>query len=458
MKLKSLLIPALVFSQVVVHAELITGITVVDGTANPWNPENMGPAKAINGAGLPSNTPALSGTHATTFNTHWWTYPINEIPAQLTLDLDGRYQINTIQIWNYNEGGVTMRSTRNVAIWVSPDDNPENLVKLVTNGTGLHDNETGDFLLPQAPGQTSYTGFNLDLSGITNLPLLTKVRLVRIKPIDSYDVAAGVGLAEIQFDGVPAPEEPSRFQLIITPNGSNYDFRWESKNGKLYDLVTSTDLATPVSQWPVYGGHQNIAGTAPTNTLANVSPDGTRRFFAMIEKDAPPIFSADFEADNGGFSLIGSPNDWAWGAPNSNVQGTPPLVLTSGNGNSTKCWATNLGDGGTPSGFINTGADSVLRSPSINLASITGAQLTFAAAIDATESDAFVVRVRDAGTGELLATINPITLPETETWRSYGPFDLTAADNRNIYLEFRFQGTDGAYIGVYLDDVKVTVK
>lgn len=40
------------------------------------------------------------------------------------------------------------------------------------------------------------------------------------------------------------------FQLVITPNEANpgtCDFTWESRDGKVYDLLSSTDLSTPVS-------------------------------------------------------------------------------------------------------------------------------------------------------------------------------------------------------------------
>jgi hypothetical protein len=458
MKFHSFLASALLLSTAITRAELITGLTVQSGTTNPFNVEPMGPAKAINGEGLPGGVPALFGAHGTSFNQHWWTFP-PAVAAQITIDLNANYQINTIHVWNYNEGGVTGRSTKNAEIHVSPDDDPANLVKLVTNGSGTHDNGTGDFLLPQAPGSASYLGFDLDLAGVTNAALLTNVRLVQIKPLDAHGTdGGGVGLAEVQFDGVPAPEEPEKFQLVITPNGANYDFTWESKNGKLYDLVTSPDLSTPVLQWPVHAGNAGIPGTAPSNTLVNVPGDGAKRFFAVIEKDAPPLFAADFEADNGGFTAIGTPNDWAWGTPNSNVLGPPALTLTTGNGGSTKCWATNLGDGSVPSGFINPSANSILRSPNINLTTITGAQLSFAAAVDGTTSDTLQILVKEVGTDDLLVALSPISLPSTAPWASFGPLDLSAADNNNIYLEFRFQGTDSAYIGFYLDDVLVTVK
>ena len=83
----------------------------------------------------------------------------------------------------------------------------------------------------------------------------------------------------------------SDIQLTITPNGANYDFSWNSQNGKVYGLRTSTDLATPIAEWPIYNdgvnpSYDNIlpSGTG-TNTLSAVVPIGSKRFFAVAESD-----------------------------------------------------------------------------------------------------------------------------------------------------------------------------
>ncbi len=91
----------------------------------------------------------------------------------------------------------------------------------------------------------------------------------------------------VEFSSVP-----SVFVLTITPNGANYDFSWNSQPGKLYDLLSSTDLSTPIAEWAVYdpdgpGGtdpYENIADTGATTTLTNVVSGDPRRFFAMREK------------------------------------------------------------------------------------------------------------------------------------------------------------------------------
>jgi hypothetical protein len=198
------------------------------------------------------------------------------------------------------------------------------------------------------------------------------------------------------------------------------------------------------------GFHQVTASIRKT-----LAPDG--RLFARLTVGglAELLFGEDFEASDGGFTLVGSPNDWAWGTPNSdNSAGT---VVTTGNGGSAKCWATVLGEGGTaPYGVINPAADSILRSPDIDLTGITGAQLSFAAAYDLQTGDAAQVLIRDASNDDLLGTIDLVTpLPAASNWTALGPFALSAGDNKKIYLEFRYDGTDANYIGLYIDDVRV---
>lgn len=87
----------------------------------------------------------------------------------------------------------------------------------------------------------------------------------------------------------------------------------------------------------------------------------------------------------------------------------------------------------------------------------TGAQLVFAAAVDANVGDTIEILIREVGTDlQVGSGIVPVASPTTVDWSDFGPFDLSAADGKNVYLEFRFQGTDAAYIGWYLDDIVVT--
>jgi mannan endo-1,4-beta-mannosidase len=83
--------------------------------------------------------------------------------------------------------------------------------------------------------------------------------------------------------------EPSSFKLTITPTASNpgnYDFEWESQDGKLYDLVSDTGLATATGTWSVWNSQADITSGGTTTSLTNI-PGGAdpTRFFAVLEKD-----------------------------------------------------------------------------------------------------------------------------------------------------------------------------
>jgi hypothetical protein len=79
--------------------------------------------------------------------------------------------------------------------------------------------------------------------------------------------------------------------VTITPAiapATGYNLKWYSRPGKVYDVVTSTYLVTPVAQWSIHAAYGDIPATGTTTTLTAVPVDGPQRFFAVIEKDAPP--------------------------------------------------------------------------------------------------------------------------------------------------------------------------
>ncbi len=186
---------------------LILGTTIESATVG-LNAD-MGPEKAINGVGLPGGVPSLTGSHDENFNSNWWTGWDGAVTEwQITVDLEGSYDLDTVHIWNYRENCCAGRGLSTVEIYVASDENELNLTKLITNGTGLHDDGSGNFLFPQAPTGGDYFGFDLDLSGVTNSSLLDNARLFRIDGGSNLYVSPATeihgGLAEIQFGGVPA--------------------------------------------------------------------------------------------------------------------------------------------------------------------------------------------------------------------------------------------------------------
>lgn len=192
------------------HAGLISGVSVVENSPTDGEPAT----KAIDGSGLPGDTPALSGSHSDDFPDH---YTVLGATAILTLDLGDNYSLDHIQLWNGNED--PDRGFQNVEIYVSPTDSLGDLVKLDTAGAGLNAaggaNGSGDFYFPEASGDTfNYEGFALDTSGATNASLLDNVRLIKLIAVDNYGPADDLtALGEIQLGGTLVPE-PSSLALL----------------------------------------------------------------------------------------------------------------------------------------------------------------------------------------------------------------------------------------------------
>jgi hypothetical protein len=204
----------------VASAVLILGTTIESATVG-LNPE-MAPDKAISGAGLAGGVPSLSGSHDNTFSNNWWSGWDGAVTEwQLTVDLEGTHDLDQVHVWNYREGCCSGRGLQNVEIWVAPDEDEGNLVKLITGGGGLHDNGSGDFLFPEAPAAGDYFGFDLDLSSVTNAALLDDVRLFRLDGGSSLWGGGEIhgGLAEIQFGGTLVPEPSAAILALLGLGG-----------------------------------------------------------------------------------------------------------------------------------------------------------------------------------------------------------------------------------------------
>jgi hypothetical protein len=279
--------------------------------------------------------------------------------------------------------------------------------------------------------------------------------------------------SRLTFDGMTvtavAPPPALDLDFTITRNAAPglFDLSWTSQGGKVYDLLASTDLATPVADWPVYNDgvmlYENIPATGTTTTLTAVPSAVARRFFALREEDAPPLLAADFEEDNGDFTLSKTAGtDWAWGDPDS---AGPGGTVTTGNGPSTNCWGTNLGAfGGGPGDrgfYADPTTDSRLISPVVNLTGIAGAELSFAQAIDIPGEDSAVVRIFNADTNvEIVSGAFPLTIVDINStaaaWATAGPYTLpVGAPIRIVWSLTGSGGSSDDYLGWYIDDVVV---
>jgi hypothetical protein len=264
------------------------------------------------------------------------------------------------------------------------------------------------------------------------------------------------------LSGYSLQEVPSltRIALDITPNGVNaghYDFRWESRDGKVYDLVSHTDLTATLVDWPVWMGSENIGGTAPENELLDIPGGGDpARFFAVIEKDPPPLFAEDFESVVGpappaGWSVAdnGAGSAWQVGSP-SGVNTEPDSAA-----NGTRCAGVNIGGDYTPS------ADASLITSAFTVPA-TGATLSFSQYIDTEvtpSGDVGSIRLLNAGDNSVLVGGDVALNLEgfTEEWTEESILLPAVANGLDVKLEFRFVSDDDAeaFAGFYIDDVRI---
>ena len=255
------------------------------------------------------------------------------------------------------------------------------------------------------------------------------------------------------------------FPLTITPNGANYDFTWESQDGKLYDLVSDTDLSMPRAEWPVYMGHADIEGSAPSNTLESVPGDGTKRFFAVIEKDLPPVtaFSEDFDGDE--ITAPNLPTDWTTDANTPADTGTTQWQLGAPS-------AVGPADANSPANCVGTNLDADygfdtdiwLRTPSIDLTAYTEGTLQFKQFRDIEDLQGGGIVDFDFGSIRILAADDLAELAVLETavegadtdWVDYSKALPEEAFDEAIIIEFRFESDDEEnQAGWYIDDVVV---
>jgi len=63
------------------------------------------------------------------------------------------------------------------------------------------------------------------------------------KSMTRCHITNGVGSVIAASFQPGTPQAPQALRLAITLNGESLDFSWPSRDGKVYDLVSSTDLS-----------------------------------------------------------------------------------------------------------------------------------------------------------------------------------------------------------------------
>jgi hypothetical protein len=151
--------------------------------------------------GFHTNVPDSSGGAGPAPATMWLTNgvfsaPNDPLPAFVTLDLGGSYNLDSLKVWNYNEAfaapTLVLRGANSVDISVA-------------STVGGPFTSLGNFAFAVAPGTTA-TDFGqvIDLS---SFPAADNARLVRLDILSNHGGDNSfAGLSKLRFDGTVVPE------------------------------------------------------------------------------------------------------------------------------------------------------------------------------------------------------------------------------------------------------------
>ncbi len=274
--------------------------------------------------------------------------------------------------------------------------------------------------------------------------------------LNSFNFA---GNAENQADNLAIGKPKTAFFVDVShdPGADTLSVRWESQDGRLYNLRSETDPSNgEPATWPVFGGNQDLAATPPENVVTFPLPADPARYFVVEEFPAPPVpvFSDSFEDGEGDWTTGGNPGS----DPFTNWEfGSPTVVGPAAANSPPNCFGTNL------SADYADNAEIWLRSPSIDLTAASGATLNFSQDVDIEESFDFgQIRLLDADAALAELAILEMTIEGNNPagWESFSKALPVAALGKNVVLEFRFSSdniSEPTQDGWYIDDVVVTV-
>jgi hypothetical protein len=181
------------------NAALITGVTA-STTLGSGAGTNI--ANALNGQGLPGNTPALSGNHASSGPSDTWVSAEGTLTGNITFDLNGSYSLAGFSFWNFIGANNTI-GIRGVTVQSSTDGVSFSAI------AGAPTQFTQGINVPQPPEVISFPPFTASY--------------VRFVVGSNWGNNAFTGFSEVQFNGTPAPvattPEPASILGLLAVGG-----------------------------------------------------------------------------------------------------------------------------------------------------------------------------------------------------------------------------------------------
>jgi hypothetical protein len=105
--------------------------------------------------------------------------------------------------------------------------------------------------------------------------------------ISGKDIGDAIWLSDTEtafFDVTGVTPGAGLSLTSIAPTGSVFSLSWTSRDGRLYNVKSTSDLSVEFSSWtPV---QTNLTATPPTNTTS-VTPSGPVQVYGVEEFPAP---------------------------------------------------------------------------------------------------------------------------------------------------------------------------
>ena len=172
------------------QASLIPNITA---STNMGSAFSTNIANTVNGAGLPSNTPSLTGSHAAATVTNAWFG--TALTGNITFNLNGSYSLAGFSFWNFNRylfswgiKDVTVQSSSDGTTWTTIAGAPVQFA-IASNA-------------PIPPAVYSF-------SPVT-------ASFVRFVVASNWGSVNGTGFSEVQFNRTP--DQPPQLQSVPEPS------------------------------------------------------------------------------------------------------------------------------------------------------------------------------------------------------------------------------------------------
>ena len=186
---------------------------------------------------------------------------------------------SALEIVNFSVSGLLTRQTVRVGVLGGVEGNADGRwdPTSITLSDGTNVTVAGDHglqPLPADPGGTNAGWVFFDIAADGDYTVSVTKR---------HDSQGGTGIGGLTFDSY-AGIEPG---IASATNGSDLELTWVGRMGKVYDILRTTDLATPPAAWEMWKAGLS-ADPSGINAQTLVSTDGPRYFFRVVERSAQP--------------------------------------------------------------------------------------------------------------------------------------------------------------------------